>query len=319
VEKGMTHHTAAELAYLGDAVFELLVREKLLREGIPFRSINRRAKSYVSAQAQSEMYHKIFPALSPNEQAVAKRGRNLHNCSRSKNAGVAEYRHATGLEALFGHLHQNGEIARIHELFELCTGDMSRYLESTDIIDFDTSPEIKALANELTAQSEDEAAFVKNAFEYVRDKISHSADINGNVITCKASEVLREKQGICYAKSHLLEAILRCRKIPAGFCYQQLILDDETAPVLILHGLNTVFINKKWIRLDARGNKPGVNAQFSLSQEQLAFPVRPEKGEKDIPVVFAAPDKNIITALITNKDINALWRNLPTTLEMNYD
>jgi ribonuclease-3 family protein len=115
--------TAAELAYLGDAVFELLVREKLLRENTTFRNINRYSKKYVSAMAQSEMYHRIFDALSPDEQAVMKRGRNLHSCSRAKNAGVTEYRHATGLEALFGHLHQNGDTARVQEIFELCVGE----------------------------------------------------------------------------------------------------------------------------------------------------------------------------------------------------
>ena len=120
VKEGAAHSTAAELAYLGDAVLELLVREMLLREGVPFRAINRRAKSYVSAPAQSEMYHKIFPSLSPEEQNVMKRGRNLHTLSRAKNAGVSEYRHATGLETLFGHLHQRGETARVNEIFLLC-------------------------------------------------------------------------------------------------------------------------------------------------------------------------------------------------------
>ncbi|MCL1842518.1 MAG: ribonuclease III [Defluviitaleaceae bacterium] len=112
--------TAAELAYLGDAVFELLVREKLLCEGMPFREINRKAKDYVSAKAQSEMYHRIFPTLAPEEQAAMKRGRNLHSLSRAKNAAVTEYRHATGLETLFGYLHQKGETERVNEIFLQC-------------------------------------------------------------------------------------------------------------------------------------------------------------------------------------------------------
>jgi ribonuclease-3 family protein len=118
--QGVEYASAAELAYLGDAVFELLVREKLLRDGVPFREMARRAKSYVSAKAQSEIYHKIFPALSEDEQNILKRGRNLHSVSRAKNAGVSEYRHATGLETLFGHLHQIGNTARINEIFLLC-------------------------------------------------------------------------------------------------------------------------------------------------------------------------------------------------------
>jgi len=121
--QGVGHLNAAELAYLGDAVFELMVREMLLQEGVPFRSINRRAKNFVSAMAQSVMYHKIFHQLSPDEQTIIKRGRNLHTCSRSKNAGVTEYRHATGLETLFGYLHQKGDTPRLKELFTLCVSD----------------------------------------------------------------------------------------------------------------------------------------------------------------------------------------------------
>ncbi|MCL2356048.1 MAG: ribonuclease III [Defluviitaleaceae bacterium] len=111
----------AELAYLGDAIFELLVREKLLRDGVTFRNISRRARDFVSATAQAAMYHRVFSALSEEEQAIAKRGRNLHSTSRAKNAAVTDYRHATGLEAVFGFLHNNGESARLAEVFELCT------------------------------------------------------------------------------------------------------------------------------------------------------------------------------------------------------
>ena len=110
----------AELAYLGDAVFELLVRDMLLQNGIPFRDMSRHAKSYVSAVAQSAMYHKIFDTLTEDEQAIMKRGRNLHGTSRAKSAGVAEYRHATGLEVLFGHLHHTQQFERMKEIFALC-------------------------------------------------------------------------------------------------------------------------------------------------------------------------------------------------------
>jgi len=193
--------------------------------------------------------------------------------------------------------------------------DMARYLEASDIIDFGYR-EVADLAFEIMAYSEDDISYIRNAYEYVRDNISHSADIQGSTVTCKASEVLRAKEGICYAKSHLLAALLRCNKIPTGFCYQRLILDDDTAPFLIIHGLNAVYIENfnKWIRLDARGNKVGVNAQFLLEREQLAFPVRIEKGEEDILTIFAHSDENVINALTKNRNLEALWVNLPTKL-----
>ena len=161
----------------------------------------------------------------------------------------------------------------------LSEGNIDEYLKEDDVIDFGNE-NITRLADELYQEAASEAEYIRKAYEFVRDHISHSADINEDVLTCCASEVLKAGHGICFAKSHLLAALLRYKSIPAGFCYQKLILDDDTAPVLIYHGLNGVYINeyKKWIRLDARGNKEGVNAQFSLDKEYLAFPVRPEKG-----------------------------------------
>lgn len=153
------------------------------------------------------------------------------------------------------------------------------------------------------------------AYEYVRDQISHSADINEDIITCSASEVLKAGHGICFAKSHLLAALLRCKSIPAGLCYQKIIMDDETAPVLVYHGLNGVYMKelKKWIRLDARGNKKGVNAQFFIEKEQLAYPIRPQMGEIDDFVVYPKPDVKVLEKLKENKT----WDNLPT--EFAYD
>jgi len=113
----------AELAYLGDAVFELKVRDMLMKEGVPFRDMSRRAKDYVSAVAQGAMYHRIFDLLTEEEQAIMKRGRNLHSVSRAKSARVSEYRHATGLEVLFGWLHICGDASRLKAVFLLCVGD----------------------------------------------------------------------------------------------------------------------------------------------------------------------------------------------------
>jgi len=91
-----------------------------VKNGVPFRDISRRAKDYVSAVAQGAMYHRVFDVLTEDEQAIMKRGRNLHGASRAKSAGVSEYRHATGLEVLFGHLHNQGQFERMNEIFQLC-------------------------------------------------------------------------------------------------------------------------------------------------------------------------------------------------------
>ena len=132
------------------------------------------------------------------------------------------------------------------------------------------------------------------------------------MITCAASEVLKAGHGICFAKSHLLSALLRCKSIPTGFCYQKILLDEDVIPVLVYHGLNGVYIKelKKWIRLDARGNKNGVNAQFSIEEEQLAYAIRVEKGEEDDFMVYPDPDIKILEKLKQNKTRTQLWNNL---------
>lgn len=195
------------------------------------------------------------------------------------------------------------------------TDDISAYLKEDEVIDFNKSI-ITQLSDKLYKISDSEISYIKIVYEFVRDNISHSADINEDVITCSASEVLTARHGICFAKSHLLAALLRCKAVPAGFCYQKLILDDDTAPYLIYHGLNGVYLNeyKKWIRLDARGNKEGVNAQFSINKEQLAFPVRSEKGEEDGFIIYPDPDVKIIEKLNNNKTRTELWYNLPDKL-----
>ena len=195
------------------------------------------------------------------------------------------------------------------------SNNIEEYLKTDDVIDHNNEI-IVELADHLSQKTDSEIEFIKAAYEYVRDHISHSADINEDIITCSASEVLKAGHGICFAKSHLLAALLRCKAIPTGFCYQKLILDDEAAPVLIYHGLNSVFIKeyKKWIRLDARGNKEGVNAQFSLDKEQLAFPIRQEKGEEDCFTVYPDPDKNVLEKLRRNKTRTELFDDLPTEL-----
>ena len=200
----------------------------------------------------------------------------------------------------------------------LYSNEPDEYLNHDSVIDYDNKSIIE-MADMLFKKADHELDFIRKAYEFVRDNIKHSADINEDEITCAASEVLKAGHGICFAKSHLLAALLRCKSVPTGFCYQKLILDDETAPVLIYHGLNAVYIKdyKKWIRLDARGNKIGVNAQFSIETEQLAFPIRSELGEVDSLVVYPNPDIEVLRKLRRYKTRTELWKNLPTELEYN--
>ncbi len=193
--------------------------------------------------------------------------------------------------------------------------DISYYLAASEVIDYEDKG-IQAIAAELLARSKNKVELAKSAYEYVRDCIAHSCDIQGHVVTCEASSVLRHKEGICYAKSHLLAAILRCLKIPTGFCYQKLVFDDSEPSYLTLHGLNAIYLEDlyKWMRVDARGNKQGVRAEFNIEKEILAFPVREEMGELDYPIIYAKPNESVVGALRNIKTLEALMVNLPQEL-----
>ncbi len=94
---------------------------------------------------------------------------------------------------------------------------MIEFLKEINIIDY-SNQKIQKLAMSLSVDCETDTQIAKNCFEYVRDSINHSGDYKNNITTCKASDVLEYKTGWCYAKSHLLAALLRANNIPVGFC-----------------------------------------------------------------------------------------------------
>lgn len=202
---------------------------------------------------------------------------------------------------------------------------MEQYLQASEVIDWH-HPDIVKLAHQLasecessTAMTVDEAqalpvgrlkTLAKHSFEWVRDQIHHSFDYQMNPVTCRASEVLKHKTGYCFAKSHLLAALLRANHIPAGFCYQRLSIDDQGAPYS-LHGFNAIYLpDIGWYRVDARGNKPGVNAQFTPPQEQLAFHLQFAE-EADFPAVLAEPLPMVVSGLRSHSTWDDMLRNLP--------
>lgn len=186
---------------------------------------------------------------------------------------------------------------------------MQRYLTASPLIDHQ-HPEVAACARQLARGASSPHAVVQRCFEFVRDEVRHSVDHQLNPVTCKASDVLRHRTGYCYAKSHLLAALLRANGIPTGLCYQRLAVGDRGAPYC-LHGLNAVYLpDIGWYRIDARGNKPGVNAQFTPPREQLAFALH-DAHERDLPEIWAEPLPVVIDVLERYSTWDAVLANLP--------
>lgn len=187
------------------------------------------------------------------------------------------------------------------------TGDLAPFLRFDAIIDGD-HPAVAALARELSGGPP--VAVVERCFTWVRDAVAHSVDHQRGPVTCRASDVLAHRTGYCYAKAHLLAALLRANAIPAGLCYQRLAV-DAAGPPFCLHGLNAVWLDGiGWYRIDPRGNKPGVDARFTPPIEALAFaPTGP--GEADLPGIFAEPLPEVVAALAAASDWRDVLANLP--------
>ncbi len=186
---------------------------------------------------------------------------------------------------------------------------MNQYLRSCDVIDWQ-HPSILALAKELAMPSSSELHIARNCFEFVRDKIEHSWDYQRDETTCSASEVLHHMTGWCYAKSHLLVALLRANQIQAGLCYQRLTIEGEQGP-FCLHGLNAVCLKGfGWYRIDARGNNENVQAEFCPPKEKLAYPIA-HPGEADLSGIWPEPLPVITQLLRKHSSCQEVMNNLP--------
>ena len=108
------------LAFVGDGVYELLARHQLLARGsAPVGRLHSRTVELVSAAAQARAYRLVAPLLSPEEDAIYRRGRNANSTRSPRHTDPAVYRCATGMEALFGWLYLTGQVARLEQLFQV--------------------------------------------------------------------------------------------------------------------------------------------------------------------------------------------------------
>ena len=191
---------------------------------------------------------------------------------------------------------------------EFESADQGLYLREDDVFNW-SHPAIVALAAEIAERHSDDVGYARAAYERVRDSITHSWDAQDPRMSVTGSDALINGTGLCHAKSHLLIALLRSRGIPAGMSYQRLTDDGRQ---FVIHGLVAVWLEGGWRRIDPRGNKTDVNAQFSLTDEQLAWPVREELGEVDYRLIYAEAHPSVIAALESTS--NVLQVQLPQVI-----
>ena len=186
---------------------------------------------------------------------------------------------------------------------------MSEFLKPTPVID-SASATIVAAAAEVAGDATSDEEVAKRCFLWVRDYVRHSADHQVSVVTCIASDVLRHRAGFCYAKSHLLTAMLRARGIPAALCYQRLSL-DSAGTAFCLHGMVAVHLQRHgWYRIDPRGNRGDIATDFCPPVERLAFTPR-LPGEMDVPGRFSDALQCVVSTLLRWPTADEVAMNLP--------
>jgi transglutaminase-like putative cysteine protease len=191
--------------------------------------------------------------------------------------------------------------------------DLEPFGRATPVVDW-RHPAIRRLARELS-RGRGPLGIVRACFEWVRDRVPHTVDHGLDRVTCVASEVLREGTGFCYAKSHLLAALLRANGIPAGFVYQRLAL-DERGRRFCLHGLNAVWLpHVGWYRMDPRGDREDLSAEFDPPREVLPYTSR-VPGERLFPGVWAEPLPGVVAALRAHRTRAELAAHLPDAAEL---
>ncbi len=113
-EQDAKQYSPLTLAYIGDAVYEVIVRTILVEQGnAPVNALHKQASKLVKAEAQADAYHRIKEQLTEEELSVFRRGRNAKSYTSAKNATIGDYRVATGFEALFGYWYLTGQTKRM--------------------------------------------------------------------------------------------------------------------------------------------------------------------------------------------------------------
>lgn len=191
--------------------------------------------------------------------------------------------------------------------------NLARYLEDTAVVDWMTPP-VEEKARMLTESCGNDRERVERLFAFVRDEIGRSEHGTTVVLTCRASEVLREGEGLCHARCHLLVALLRARGIPAGFGYQRLRRRPPEAG-FVLHGFVGVHLGEagsgRWIALDPHGDRALTPPRLDLEAPRFATAPDPEAGEAIREVIRPRPHETVVDVLSRAESLEQARRALP--------
>ena len=189
--------------------------------------------------------------------------------------------------------------------------DIAPYLAYSDVVD-GHSADMAEQARRLADGGGGAFGIVRRSFQWVSNHIAHSMDCGAKTVPCSAGEVLAAGHGLCYAKCHLLAALLRANGIAAGFDYQRL---GDPDGGYALHGLTTVYLPATgWIRLDSRGRANGP-VNLDSPADRLLFPAS-GPGELNYRLNLAAPLPEVVHLLRRTQTLAAAVERLPGSVHM---
>lgn len=186
---------------------------------------------------------------------------------------------------------------------------MQDFLSTTKYIDYKDEA-IQMKIRELFSDNMDDVEKTKIVYHFMQEEIPHSFDCNATVITAKASDVLKNRTGICHAKANLFAALLRSQNIPVGFCFEHITLADDASKGHCVHAFNAVYLNGRWVKLDVGGSRK-TNAQFSLEEPILAYPPRAEYDEYFFEGIYANPHEETMNMLEQANGLQDVVKNIP--------
>lgn len=138
------------------------------------------------------------------------------------------------------------------------------------------------------------------------------------MITVSAENAIKNKEGICFAKSHALAALLRSMLIPAGFCYQKVLIGDATDSGYALHGLNALYLDAcGWFRIDPRGNKTRSSFCIFCNRREVSCPIRKKLGEIDCPQFYVNPLSSVSAVIKMLRIVILCFMNVLKRLTRN--
>lgn len=189
-----------------------------------------------------------------------------------------------------------------------------KFLAEDDYVDYyDIMVVREAQQATLKCTTDEERA--KALYEFVRDDIEHAYNIDSIAIPFRASTTVKARVGTDDSKAILLAALLRYYKIPAGFCYQYLTVADDEKNGYYMHCYNAIYLNGKWIKVDACGRKNGQKTSFHTITPSLAFTPRETYGEYNVKGIYANPNMAAIRVIEQADDIADVMFGLPDFVE----